>query len=671
MCSQGITDGPVSVQFSIRTRPIKTGEVLFSSFTAGPILQYTTTEIQQLDNPTGVTLSGTTVEWNQVANADSYRVEMEGDLPLNGYTNTIRPSTGIDQPANGNPSFDYKEFLLSNVRRYNLFDSKVDIRLIIRAACKNSSVYAMSSGYLISTEFDLVSPDAEAMAAPRNIVLSGLTASWDRTDGARAYNLGYEISINGRIYTGELACKTNQCDLEQAVKDSAREAGQNEGTAQVRVRVQALPANVIDYLASGFSGFSEWENISFAFLPKLDTPQNIRRRGMTVIWDSVQNADYYRISLELNVNGTALAEQQTSTGEPWYDTEQIIDEELLSKYPPDQYQIQIKTRIQACSHNSYGETQYEESFSSAPYSFYYDPGYIDPSKLPAPDEVSWNGTTGGWNQVQGTSYYYVSYEVAIGNRTVSLNTMTTSRIHNFAYEVTDAACDLGISEGTASVRFRVRAYPSAYEENGKSDFSEYSPWQEFTITGVEKLETPGGLNWNGTECGWTAVPYAQNYIVEISILSKYKEVCHNSSHCYQSTAYDCSDLIRMLRQSGKLSSDIMVISFTVQAIDGYNAGSMTRFAVSDLSEACISYININNPEKVLEVSVLPSDLSVIADYAFENTSFEAIIIPDGCTSIGEMAFANCDNLKYVWIPSSVTTIAQNAFYGSENAVIDR
>ena len=43
-------------------------------------------------------------------------------------------------------------------------------------------------------------------------------------------------------------------------------------------------------------------------------------------------------------------------------------------------------------------------------------------------------------------------------------------------------------------------------------------------------------------------------------------------------------------------------------------------------------------------------------------AFRAIRIPDGTVEIGKRAFANSPNLKLVYIPESVTTIAADAFY---------
>ena len=68
---------------------------------------------------------------------------------------------------------------------------------------------------------------------------------------------------------------------------------------------------------------------------------------------------------------------------------------------------------------------------------------------------------------------------------------------------------------------------------------------------------------------------------------------------------------------------------------------------------------------------LPSSISIIEEEAFANLACQAIIIPEGCTSIGERAFAGCVNLIYVKIPASVASYPDNAFAGcNENLIID-
>ena len=59
---------------------------------------------------------------------------------------------------------------------------------------------------------------------------------------------------------------------------------------------------------------------------------------------------------------------------------------------------------------------------------------------------------------------------------------------------------------------------------------------------------------------------------------------------------------------------------------------------------------------------LPDGLTRIEDNAFEGGAFQAVIIPDGCMSIGTDAFKDCANLIYVSYPSGITGIDE-AFAG--------
>ena len=59
---------------------------------------------------------------------------------------------------------------------------------------------------------------------------------------------------------------------------------------------------------------------------------------------------------------------------------------------------------------------------------------------------------------------------------------------------------------------------------------------------------------------------------------------------------------------------------------------------------------------------LPAGLTSIEDNAFEGGAFQAVIIPDGCMSIGTDAFRDCANLIYVSYPSGITGIDE-AFTG--------
>lgn len=58
---------------------------------------------------------------------------------------------------------------------------------------------------------------------------------------------------------------------------------------------------------------------------------------------------------------------------------------------------------------------------------------------------------------------------------------------------------------------------------------------------------------------------------------------------------------------------------------------------------------------------IPEEVKTIEEEAFAGVAAEEVIIPNGCVSIESDAFKNCENLRYVTIPSSVTDIAAYAF----------
>ena len=57
-------------------------------------------------------------------------------------------------------------------------------------------------------------------------------------------------------------------------------------------------------------------------------------------------------------------------------------------------------------------------------------------------------------------------------------------------------------------------------------------------------------------------------------------------------------------------------------------------------------------------------LSEIGEHAFAYSSLYGFVIPDGITQIQPGVFSCCPNLELVFIPNSVTKIAEDAFKGS-------
>ncbi len=77
----------------------------------------------------------------------------------------------------------------------------------------------------------------------------------------------------------------------------------------------------------------------------------------------------------------------------------------------------------------------------------------------------------------------------------------------------------------------------------------------------------------------------------------------------------------------------------------------------------LSYVG-NQTEAVVPATYLESSVKTIANGCFKgNDTIKSVVIADGLTSIGALAFMNCMSLEKVVIPATVTSIGAQAFYG--------
>ena len=82
----------------------------------------------------------------------------------------------------------------------------------------------------------------------------------------------------------------------------------------------------------------------------------------------------------------------------------------------------------------------------------------------------------------------------------------------------------------------------------------------------------------------------------------------------------------------------------------------------------LSWIKFAPPNLIYEM-IIPNSLYEIGVEAFEGCSFESVYIPNGCTRIDSLAFANNESLVQVFIPQTVTSIAPDAFLSCDNVTI--
>ena len=117
---------------------------------------------------------------------------------------------------------------------------------------------------------------------------------------------------------------------------------------------------------------------------------------------------------------------------------------------------------------------------------------------------------------------------------------------------------------------------------------------------------------------------------------------------------------------------VMPTSIVTESPTDTTAGLLTY--VAEFKDASLSTQkkDVEIPAlKDMLVLRLPVRLKTIEEEAFVGNASEAVIIPDNCESIGSKAFAECKNLKYVWIPTSIPKdkIADSAFEGCGEGII--
>ena len=133
---------------------------------------------------------------------------------------------------------------------------------------------------------------------------------------------------------------------------------------------------------------------------------------------------------------------------------------------------------------------------------------------------------------------------------------------------------------------------------------------------------------------------------------------------------------RNLQTLNLLSPDVVWDYFTFQG-DGhmtvnYPGGGRAEATVeSHLSLNLYAEANQNYPHyrKFEGLFSLPAGLTAIEAEAFEGCAFTCVRLPEGVRAIGSRAFADCPNLRHIFIPAETVNIADDAFAGAADLTI--
>ena len=121
------------------------------------------------------------------------------------------------------------------------------------------------------------------------------------------------------------------------------------------------------------------------------------------------------------------------------------------------------------------------------------------------------------------------------------------------------------------------------------------------------------------------------------------------------------------------SSDDSIAIVSNGEITGINPGTVTITAETETTGITATCMVTVTEKKTIEPFVpdfvLPISLEFIEDEAFSGGAFVYASLPEGMKKIGSRAFAQCHNLKYIYIPESVTSIKPDAFIGTSDLTI--
>ena len=137
--------------------------------------------------------------------------------------------------------------------------------------------------------------------------------------------------------------------------------------------------------------------------------------------------------------------------------------------------------------------------------------------------------------------------------------------------------------------------------------------------------------------------------LDVSFCNRLRHLVCYSNHLVNLDICNCPKLVVLVCNSQPYTNT-RGIRYGGSANGGYSSSDTILFYGKD--------VTLITPTPDL---VLPASLNTISEEAFAGGAFRYVKLSEQTESIGPFAFANCPNLKYIYIPNETTMIDGNAF----------
>lgn len=173
----------------------------------------------------------------------------------------------------------------------------------------------------------------------------------------------------------------------------------------------------------------------------------------------------------------------------------------------------------------------------------------------------------------------------------------------------------------------------------------YSPYMDIMI-GFKRQNLSSLAQWK-TACELNGMQTSIGYSGAIPVVA---------GLLYESQLYDLTYFFN----DGNYSYSVTGVALTrAQAME------MTQYA--ETFNYVLPYGEVPVPEQ--DTMIFPANTQMIGTEAFVGAWAGSVILPEGIEIIGSRAFAECGNLKWIYIPSSVEEIAEDAFDNCDELMI--